>query len=61
MKQPGNDFMPSFSDSSGSNYFGRDSMFLHVVSLVMIKHLIYCLHNVCKSSFLMLVMSLDIM
>ena len=33
MKRPGNDFVPSFTDSSGSNYFERDSMFLHVVSV----------------------------
>ena len=33
MKRPGNDFVPSFTDSSGSNYFERDSMFLHVVSI----------------------------
>ena len=26
--------MPSFTDSSGSNYFGRNSMFLHVVNLI---------------------------
>ena len=36
MKRPGNDFVPSFTDSSGSNYFDRNSMFLYVVSVVYI-------------------------
>ena len=34
VKRPGNDFMPSFTDNSGANYFDRDSMFLHVVSVI---------------------------